>query len=189
VQLNRFLEVGKSFFLGLALTGDVEFQALGDIPLPLTPNGSRKWSLHDLTVSQARGFRAVAVIRFAVRRRRFLSRPPRTGLPGPLGLHLLGNGPSRQSRIFLRLKMRCRLSVSHRPTDNPKKANYWRSAPRWRASDSNRELARGLINSGKDPDGEPGTDGTFSATRNTSKTLCLSPSSRPARFFTTGQAA
>jgi hypothetical protein len=37
VQFNRFLEVGKSLFLGLALAGDIEFQALGDIPLPLAP--------------------------------------------------------------------------------------------------------------------------------------------------------
>jgi hypothetical protein len=36
------------------LAGDVEFEALGDIPPPLAPNGSRKWSHHDLIVSQAR---------------------------------------------------------------------------------------------------------------------------------------
>jgi hypothetical protein len=36
------------------LAGDVEFEALGDIPPPLAPNGGRKWSLHDLIVSQAR---------------------------------------------------------------------------------------------------------------------------------------
>jgi hypothetical protein len=51
VQFNRFLEVGKSLFLGLALTGNVEFEALGDIPLPLAPNGRRKRSLHGLIVS------------------------------------------------------------------------------------------------------------------------------------------
>ena len=51
VQFNRFLEVGKSLFLGFALAGDVEFEALGDIPLPFAPNGSRKRSLHDLIVS------------------------------------------------------------------------------------------------------------------------------------------
>src|SRR5208283_1891153 len=34
VQFQRFPQVGKSLFLGLALAGDVEFQALGDIPLP-----------------------------------------------------------------------------------------------------------------------------------------------------------
>ena len=54
VQFQRFLQVGESFFLGLALAGDVEFQALGNVPLPLTPNGRSEWSLHDLIVSQAR---------------------------------------------------------------------------------------------------------------------------------------
>ena len=60
VQFQRFLQVGKSLFLGLALAGDVEFQALGDIPLPLTPNGRSERSLHDLIVSQARVLRTVA---------------------------------------------------------------------------------------------------------------------------------
>src|ERR1035437_7690738 len=60
VQFNRFLEVGKGLFLGVALAGDVEFEALGDIPPPLAPNGSRKWSLHDLIVSQARELRTPA---------------------------------------------------------------------------------------------------------------------------------
>src|ERR1035437_788968 len=60
VQFNRFLEVGKSVFLGIALACDVEFEALGDIPLPLAPNGSRKWSLHHLIVSQARVLRMAA---------------------------------------------------------------------------------------------------------------------------------
>lgn len=32
IQFERFFEIGKSFFLGLALAGDVEFQTLGDIP-------------------------------------------------------------------------------------------------------------------------------------------------------------
>src|SRR5450759_2322173 len=54
VQFNCFLEIGKCLFLGVALAGDVEFEALGDIPPPLAPNGSRKWSHHDLIVSQAR---------------------------------------------------------------------------------------------------------------------------------------
>ena len=60
VQFNRFLEVGKGLFLGLALAGEVELEALGDIPLPLAPNGSGKRSLHDLIVSQATVLRATA---------------------------------------------------------------------------------------------------------------------------------
>lgn len=54
VQFNCLLEIGKCLFLGVALAGDVEFEALGDIPPPLAPDGGRKWSLHDLIVSQAR---------------------------------------------------------------------------------------------------------------------------------------
>src|ERR1039457_4515882 len=57
VQFNRFLEIGKHLFLGVALAGNVEFEALGDIPRPLAPNGSRKWSLHELIVSKARALR------------------------------------------------------------------------------------------------------------------------------------
>ena len=53
VQFNCFLEIGKRLFLGVALAGDVEFEALGYIPPPLAPNGRRKWSLHYLIVSQA----------------------------------------------------------------------------------------------------------------------------------------
>jgi len=45
VQLNRFLKVVKSFFLGIALAGDIEFEALGDIPLPFAPNGSQQHRL------------------------------------------------------------------------------------------------------------------------------------------------
>src|ERR1017187_870027 len=63
VQFNRFLQVGKSLFFGLALAGDVEFQALGDVPLPLTPNGRDEWSLHDLIVSQAMVFSTVVAVR------------------------------------------------------------------------------------------------------------------------------
>jgi len=57
VQFNRFLEVGESLVLGLALAGDVEFEALGDIPLPFAPNSGRKWPFHVLIVSQARSGR------------------------------------------------------------------------------------------------------------------------------------
>ncbi len=60
VQFERFLEVGKSLFLGLALAGNVDFQALGDVPLPLTPNGGSEWSLHEPIVSQAGVRRTVA---------------------------------------------------------------------------------------------------------------------------------
>ena len=54
VQFQGFFQVGKSLFFGLALTGEVEFQTLGDVPLSFTPNGGGEWSLHRLIVSQAR---------------------------------------------------------------------------------------------------------------------------------------
>ena len=57
VQLHRFLQIGQSLRFALALAGDAEFQALGDIPLPLPPNGRSEWSLHDLIVSQTGAIR------------------------------------------------------------------------------------------------------------------------------------
>ena len=38
VQFQRFLQVGESLFFGFALAGDIDFQALGDVPFPLAPN-------------------------------------------------------------------------------------------------------------------------------------------------------
>jgi hypothetical protein len=55
VQLQRFLQVGESLFFGLALAGDIDLQAQGDVPLPLTPNGRGEWSLRDLVLSQGDG--------------------------------------------------------------------------------------------------------------------------------------
>jgi hypothetical protein len=60
VQFNRFLEVGKSLFLSLALARDIEFQALGHIPVTFSPNGSGKRSHHVHIVSQARLLGATA---------------------------------------------------------------------------------------------------------------------------------
>jgi hypothetical protein len=34
------------------LAGDIDFEALGNVPLPLAPDGCREWSLHDHIVSQ-----------------------------------------------------------------------------------------------------------------------------------------
>jgi hypothetical protein len=33
------------------LAGDIDFQALGDVPLPLAPNSRGEWSLHDHILS------------------------------------------------------------------------------------------------------------------------------------------
>src|SRR5664280_117624 len=75
VQFNRFLEIVKSLFLGVALAGDVEFEALGDIPPPLAPNGSRKWSLHELIVSKARALRTAARVPMVPSQIRSLTAP------------------------------------------------------------------------------------------------------------------
>ena len=75
VQFNRFLEIDKSLFLGVALAGDVKFETLGDIPPPLAPDGSRKWSLHDLIVSQARALRTAVLVQMVPRQIRSLTAP------------------------------------------------------------------------------------------------------------------
>jgi len=51
VKLQRLLQVGKRLFFGRALAGDVDFEALGDVPIPLPPNGCSKRSLHAHTLS------------------------------------------------------------------------------------------------------------------------------------------
>ena len=51
VQFQRFLQVGESLSFGFALASDIDFQALGDVPLPLAPNGRGEWSLHDHILS------------------------------------------------------------------------------------------------------------------------------------------
>jgi len=52
VKFQRFLQVGESFFFGLSLAGDIDFEALRDIPVSFTPNGCGKRSLHDHILSQ-----------------------------------------------------------------------------------------------------------------------------------------
>ena len=52
VQFNRFLEVGKSLVLRLALADDVEFDSLGNIPLSFAPDGRSERSLHYNILSQ-----------------------------------------------------------------------------------------------------------------------------------------
>jgi hypothetical protein len=57
VKLQRLLQIGESFFFGLALTGNIHFQALRDLPLPLTFNCRREWSLHDPILPQGESVR------------------------------------------------------------------------------------------------------------------------------------
>lgn len=46
VKLQCFFEVLNNFLLGRALAGNVNLKALRNKPVALTPNPSRKWSLH-----------------------------------------------------------------------------------------------------------------------------------------------
>jgi hypothetical protein len=48
MEFQRFLQIGESLFLGLALTRDVYLQALGNVPFPLAHDGRRKWPLHEI---------------------------------------------------------------------------------------------------------------------------------------------
>jgi hypothetical protein len=47
MELKCFLQIGESLFFRFTLAGDIDFQALGDIPLPLAPDSCGEWSLHD----------------------------------------------------------------------------------------------------------------------------------------------
>ena len=51
VQFKRVSQISQSFRFALALAGDVELQALRDVPLALPPNRRSEWSLHVLMVS------------------------------------------------------------------------------------------------------------------------------------------
>ena len=54
VQLQRFLEIGKSFFFGLALARYVDFETLRDVPVSFTPDGCCEWPLHVFILSRIR---------------------------------------------------------------------------------------------------------------------------------------
>jgi hypothetical protein len=71
------------------LAGNVEFQALGDVPRPLAPDRRGEWSLHDSIVSQARNPRTLTDHRL----------PPSS--TEPAGGHAAGFGVWRSSGAFL----------------------------------------------------------------------------------------
>ena len=52
VKFQCFLQVGERLFFGFALTGDVNFQALRDVPVSFAPNRCGKWSFHDCILAQ-----------------------------------------------------------------------------------------------------------------------------------------
>lgn len=45
VELESFAQVGEDFFFGVALAGDVDFEALRDEPGSFTPNGRGEGAL------------------------------------------------------------------------------------------------------------------------------------------------
>ena len=51
VQLQRFLQVGKSLFFAFTLAGDIDFEALRNVPLSFAPDGRGKRLLHDNILS------------------------------------------------------------------------------------------------------------------------------------------
>ena len=51
VKLQCFLQVVESLLFGLTLAGDIDFEALGDIPTSFAPDGRGEWSLHDNILS------------------------------------------------------------------------------------------------------------------------------------------
>lgn len=48
VQFESFAEVSEGFFFRLALTCDVDFEALRDVPVAFLPNGGGEGALHGL---------------------------------------------------------------------------------------------------------------------------------------------
>ena len=57
MQFQRFLQVGESFLFGRTLTGDIDLEALGNVPITFAPNGSGKRSFHDHILAQKVAFR------------------------------------------------------------------------------------------------------------------------------------
>ena len=52
VEFKGFLQVLQSLFLTMSLTSYVNFEALGNIPVPLTPNRSSERTFHIRILSQ-----------------------------------------------------------------------------------------------------------------------------------------
>jgi hypothetical protein len=51
MKFECFLQIGKSLFFRFTLAGDINLQALRDIPVPLAPDSCGEWSLHDHILS------------------------------------------------------------------------------------------------------------------------------------------
>ena len=55
VKLQRLLQISQGLVFALALAGNIQLQALRDVPIPFTPNGCGERSLHNYILSQAAG--------------------------------------------------------------------------------------------------------------------------------------
>ena len=53
VQFQRLAQIGESLLFGLALTGHIHLQALGDKPVSLAPDGGGERTLHRTILPQA----------------------------------------------------------------------------------------------------------------------------------------
>jgi len=68
VKFERFFQVGESLFFAFALACNINFQTLGDIPIPLAPDGRGEWSLHNLILSHPRKYWSVPEFRLTSQR-------------------------------------------------------------------------------------------------------------------------
>jgi len=66
VQFQGFLQILEGFFYSLVPAGNVNLEALGDVPFPFAPYGRSKWSLDDEIVSE--GDRAIPSISLTKRK-------------------------------------------------------------------------------------------------------------------------
>ena len=109
MKLDGFLQVREGFLFGLALAGDVEFEALRDIPVSFAPDGGRKRPVHDHTLS--RDGQGDLLNRFPKR-------------PHPLNQNGLGKlpRPTKQKRpkILIPIPVRSRRSRLHPILQPPK---------------------------------------------------------------------
>jgi hypothetical protein len=47
MEFHGFFWVGEGFLLGFALAGDIDFEALKDVPISFTPDRCGKGTFHD----------------------------------------------------------------------------------------------------------------------------------------------
>jgi len=52
MELQRLFQIGQRLLFGCALAGDINFEALRDVPISFAPDGCRKWTFHDCILAQ-----------------------------------------------------------------------------------------------------------------------------------------